>query len=133
MSSERPEGVRIAGAASETAASTGDDICEIFTSAIRIETLTDEQKGFMTTIRMLGEEWRSRGVSSLEIRACIAELCPPAMLFSLVILTLPILLKEFRKWLDLMGPNLQQHSSRSNLMTLATNIYSEPEDREVAI
>ena len=82
---------------------------------------------------MLGEEWRSRGVSPSEIRVCIAELFPPAMLFSPGIMSLPILLKEFRKWLDLMGANLQQHSSRSNLMNLATNIYSEREDREVAI
>lgn len=57
-------------------------------------------------MRKLGEDWKNRGVNATEIRESVAELFLPAMLYSPAIMSLPILLKDLRNWLDHMGGNL---------------------------
>ena len=53
---------------------------------------------------------------------------PPAVLFGQEIRDLAAIYTELRDFLDSRGANMNQHSSRRVIMTLATNLYEEQED-----
>ena len=63
----------------------------------------------------------------------IADLFLPAVLFSKELRALPSIYPELRNYLDTKGCNLTQHSSRRIMMTLATNVYEEQEDKQAAV
>ncbi len=88
--------------------------------------------GFISSVRMLEEEVREATLSGEQVKAAVAELFPPAVLFGPDVTTLPYAHRELRKWLDRHGANLQQHSSHRVIMTLATSLYVDPEDRVAA-
>lgn len=58
---------------------------------------------------------------------------PHASLFSPGIRILPAVYSSLRDWLNSRGANLGQHSSRRVIMTLASSLYEESEDSEVAL
>lgn len=92
--------------------------------------LTSTQKGFVTTIRMLeGDE----NLTGVQLKRTIADMFPPASLFSKEMCDIPAVHSELRDFLDSRGANLQQHSSHRIIMTLAHSLYEEPEDTQVAI
>lgn len=94
--------------------------------------LSVEQMGFISSVRMLEAEVRESTLSGEQVKAAVADLFPPAVLFGTDIATLPYAHRELRKWLDGHGANLQQHSSHRVIMTLATSLYVDPEDRVAA-
>lgn len=94
--------------------------------------LSDEQMGFISSVRMLDAAVRESNLSGDQVKAAVAELLPPAVLFGRDVATLPYAHRELRKWLDGHGANLQQHSSHRVIMTLATSLYVDPEDRVAA-
>ena len=104
----------------------------VFMAPIDITGLTTSQAGFINTIRVLEDEMKYTPIDGQQVKATIAELFPPAVLFASEIRTLPLLHRQLRAWLDKRGANLTQHSSRRVLLTLATSLYDEAEDREVA-
>lgn len=94
--------------------------------------LSEEQMGFISSVRMLDIEVRESTLTGDQVKAAVAELFPPAVLFGRDVATLPYVHRELRKWLDGHGANLQQHSSHRVIMTLATSLYVDPEDRVAA-
>lgn len=94
--------------------------------------LSVEQMGFVSSVRMLEAEVRESTMSGDQVKDAVAELFPPAVLFGPDVATMPYAHRELRKWLDSHGANLQQHSSHRVIMTLATSLYVDPEDRVAA-
>lgn len=97
---------------------------------LELQALTSTQKGFISTIRLLQQQEELQGDS---LKATVADMFPPASLFSKELCDLSIVHTCLRDFLNARGCNLQQHSSRRILMTLATNVYDEGEDREAAL
>ncbi|GAB0496835.1 hypothetical protein MMPV_008156 [Pyropia vietnamensis] len=108
------------------------DAVATFMGGADTELLSSEQKGFICSVRMLENEMREATFSGEQVKASVAELFPPAVLFGPEIATLPCAHRELRKWLDGHGANLQQHSSHRVVMTLATSLYVDTEDRVAA-
>ena len=96
----------------------------------QLHALTSTQKGFISSIRMLESQPNLLGV---QLKERVAEMFPPAMLFGKELSDFPACYSSLRDFLDSRGGNLQQHSSRRIMMTLAHNLYEEGEDREAAI
>lgn len=94
-----------------------------------LQALTSEQKGFITSIRILQQ---NQSLSGAHLKQSVAEMFPPASLFSKELCDLAVLHSSLRDFLDSRGANLQQHSSRRIMMTLATAVYDEPEDQQAA-
>ncbi|OSX74486.1 hypothetical protein BU14_0287s0005 [Porphyra umbilicalis] len=94
--------------------------------------LSSEQKGFVCSVRMLEGEMQGASLIGDQVKTALAELLPPAALFGPEITTLPYVRRELRKWLDSRGANLQQQSSHHFVMTLATSLNKDAEDRVVA-
>ena len=110
-----------------------DDNCpasgRVFLSQLAMEQLNDTQRGFINSIRLLEANEDLIGSTLLEE---VADMFPPAILFSKDLCELPAVFTELRNFLDSRGTNMHQHSSRRIMMTLATNIYNEPEDTDAA-
>lgn len=105
-----------------------------FLPSMDLTVLTEEQRGAAISVRMLEAEVLRRGdVSPEEVKASVADLLPPATLFGTALLTLPYFHRELRNVMTVMGAPLTMHSSRRIMMTLATNIYAEAEDRSAAV
>ncbi|GAB0496233.1 hypothetical protein MMPV_007545 [Pyropia vietnamensis] len=96
------------------------------------EMLTEEQKGVVASIRMLEAEMAVTPMSGEQVKAAVAEMIPPAVLFGPSLVALPYLHRDLRNWLNARGANLQQHASHRIKMTLATALYPEAEERTVA-
>lgn len=95
--------------------------------------LNDEQKGVVASIRMLDAEMSATPMSGEQVKAAVAEMIPPAVLFGPSLVAMPYLHWELRNWLIARGANLQQHASRRIKMTLATALYPEAEERTAAM
>ena len=104
----------------------------LFCHAVDMASLTRAQAGFINSVRMLDDEIRSGPLSAEELKASVAEMFPPAVLFGDEINALPYAHRALRTWLDTNGANLTQHSSRRIPLTLATSLYDEAEDRDIA-
>ena len=89
--------------------------------------LNDVQKGFITSIRLV----QSSGEEGDALRREIADMFPPSELFSKELRNLPS--AELRNFLDTHGARMTQHSSRRIMMTLASNVYEEQEDKQAAV
>lgn len=94
--------------------------------------LSAEQKGFVCCVSMLEGEMPGASLIGDQVKTALAELLPPAALFGPEITALPYVRRELRKWLDSRGANLQQQSSHHFVMTLATSLNKDAEDRVVA-
>jgi len=105
----------------------------IFMRDVDEELLNEKKTGFISTVRLVDLDIEPKALTGLAVRETIAEFFPPAELFSPDLRALPAIYKELRDWLNANGANLQQHSSRRIMMTLAANLYTEPEDTEAAI
>lgn len=92
--------------------------------------LTCTQKGFITSIRILESNDSLTGIA---LKRAVADMVPPASLFSKEICDLSAVHTELRDFLDSRGANLQQHSSHRITMTLAHSLYEEPEDTQAAV
>lgn len=90
--------------------------------------LSSRQVGFIVSMRNIEESMNGN-----DLKEFIAELFPPAHLFSSDLCDLPSIWVELRNFLDSRGAGLQQHSSRRVILTLAHGLYHEAEDRIVAI
>ena len=102
-------------------------------TAVGIQSLKTIQKGISNSVRVLESEIVSSPLSGLQVKEAAAEMIPPATLFHPEIVTLPSFYRELRRSLDHYGASLQQHSSRRAIMTLATELYTQPEDTNAAI
>lgn len=94
--------------------------------------LTEEQKGVVASLRMLEAEMAVTPLSGEQVKAALAELVSPVVLFSPSVVALPYLHRYLRNWLQVRGPNLEQHSSRCIKMKLAIALCPEAEERSVA-
>ncbi|GAB0493905.1 hypothetical protein MMPV_005192 [Pyropia vietnamensis] len=94
--------------------------------------LDEEQKGVVASVRMLEAEMATTPMSGEQVKAAVAEILPPAVLFSPSMVALPYLHRDLRNWLNARGANLEQHPSRRIKMTLATALYPEADERTVA-
>lgn len=104
-----------------------------FMSAVTPDTLgvlTSAQKGCITSIRILGADENMTGA---HLKRTAADMFSPAALFSKDICDLPAAHNELRDFLDKRGANMQTHTTRRIIMTLAHNLYEEPEDTQAAI
>ena len=91
--------------------------------------LNEIQRGFATSMRLLDDS----GQEGVNLLRSLAELFPPPVLFSQELRALPSVYLGLRNHLDMRGCNLTQHSSRRIMMTLATNVYEEQEEKEAAV
>lgn len=80
----------------------------------QLHALTSTQKGFITSIRMLEINPNLVGTA---LKNSVAEMFPPALLFSKELQDLPACYGSLRDFLDTRGAELRQHSSRRILMT----------------
>ena len=103
-----------------------------FLASMNLAHLSSFQKGFILSIRSLEEDVISLRMPGNEVKSSVAEMFPPGVLFNDELMNLPLCHLKLRDWLDSNGANMAQHSSRRVLMTLATNLYGEAEDREAA-
>lgn len=103
-----------------------------FMASMDFAHLSPFQKGFILSIRSLEEDVISSQMPGNEVKSSVAEMFPPGVLFNDDLMNLPLCHRKLRDWLDSNGANMVQHSSRRVLMTLATNLYDEAEDREAA-
>eukprot|EP00170_Pyropia_yezoensis_P001529 contig_6666_g1533 len=94
--------------------------------------LNEEQKGVVTSIRMLEAEMAATPMSGEQIKAAVAEALLPAVLFGPSMVALPYLHRDLRNWPNARGANQEQHSSYRIKLTLATALYPEAEERTVA-
>ena len=101
-----------------------------FMAQVNVDELGSTQKGFITSVRILEENLELCGEALLRE---FADMFPPASLFSKELCELPAAYTEVRNFLDSRGANMQQHSSRRIMMTLAHNIYIEQEDKDAAV
>jgi len=83
-------------------------------------------------MRSVEDEIQETAMTGDKVKEIVAEMIPPATLFSDEVIALPAFHRSLRDWLDRHGANLQQHHSRRVIMTLATDLYLDPEDREAA-
>eukprot|EP00170_Pyropia_yezoensis_P001526 contig_6663_g1530 len=81
---------------------------------------------------MLEAEMAATPMSEEQVKAAVAELLPPAVLFGPSLVALPYLHRDLRNWRNARGANLEQHSSHRIKLTLATGLYPEAEERAVA-
>lgn len=91
--------------------------------------LNDMQKGFIASIRL----FQGSGEDGDDLLRAIANMLPPDQLFRKELRSLPSVNSEFRTFLDTRCARMTQHSSRRIMMTLASNVYEELEDRQAAI
>lgn len=103
-----------------------------FMASMDLSHLSQIQKGFILSIRALDEDIVSLQMNGSDVKASVSKLFPPGVLFSDDLMNLPFCHRKLRDWLDSHGANMAQHSSRRVLMTLATNLYGEVEDRQAA-
>lgn len=103
-----------------------------FLAAVDTSLLNEEQKGVIASVRMLEAELATTPMSGEQVKAAVAELLPPAVLFGPSMVALPYLHRDLRNWLNAHGANLEQHSSHRIKMTLATALYPEAEERTIA-
>ena len=101
-----------------------------FMPHVKAADLNDKQKGFVTSVRHLEATNMVHGDSLLRM---FADIFPSADLFSKELCDLPAIYTELCNFLDAHGANMQQHSSRRIMMTLAHNVYEEQEDWQAAI
>ena len=85
-----------------------------------LQALTSDQKGIISTIRHIHDD---ENVSSENLKRTVADMYPPALLFSQEVRDLPSIYTELRAFLDSRGANMTLHSSRRVMMTPATNLY----------
>ena len=97
-----------------------------------VDKATNELAGMINSIRMLNTRINGAAMSGDQILAEVAELFPPARLFSAEIRSTPIIYRNLREWLLEHGATLPTHSSRRIMMQLATNIYMDDEDKIAA-
>lgn len=90
--------------------------------------LTSTQKGFIISMRSIPVE-----LTGATLRAHVSEMFPPANLFAKEICDMPSVWVQLRNFLDARGAEIQQHSSRRVIMTLAHGLYDEPEERDAAV
>lgn len=62
-----------------------------------------------------------------------AEMYPPSFLFSPNLMTMPSIFASLRDFLNSKGAKLTQHSTQRVIMTIASSVYDESEDREAAL
>lgn len=96
----------------------------------RLLAMNDTQKGFVLSIRSLESTEELQGES---LKRSVADMFPPAVLFGDALLNMPVIYKSLCDFLDSRGVNLQQHSSRRIMLTLASDSYEVPEDTEAAL
>ncbi|GAB0493527.1 hypothetical protein MMPV_004811 [Pyropia vietnamensis] len=103
-----------------------------FMAAVDGTLMNEEQKGAVASIRLLEAEIATTPMSGEQVKAAVAELLPPAVLFGPSLIALPYLHRDLRNWLNARGANLEQHSSHRIKLTLATALYPEAEERTIA-
>lgn len=95
-----------------------------------LEALTSEQTDFIMSLRPLQTDpnWMT-----VNLKRAIADMSPPARLFSKGISDLPFAYFALRDLLDKRGANLPQHSFHRIVLTLAHGLYEEQEDTHAAV
>ena len=104
----------------------------VFMEALDMSSLTEEQSGFITSVRLFETEIRQKSLSGSDVRREFADMFPPASLFSAALLHIPSVHRSVRDFLDANGANMSPHISRRVINTLAVNVYEEAEDRSAA-
>lgn len=97
---------------------------------VRIADLKGKRRGFLTSVRHSESTDAAQRDALLRI---FADMFPPADFISKELCEFPAIYTELRNFLDSHGANMQQHSSRRIMITLAHNMYEEQEDQHAAV
>eukprot|EP00171_Calliarthron_tuberculosum_P023415 IDg23415t1 len=104
-----------------------------FMSRVNPTTVSDEIGGLIYSVRDLDARIQESAMTGVQVREAFAEMYPPAVLFSPKLMAMPAVHSSLRDWLNSRGANLAIHSTRRVIMTLASSLYDESEDREAAM
>lgn len=96
----------------------------------RLCVLNDTQRGFVISIRSVES---TEALTGNALKRFIADMYPPVSLFAEDLFKIPSIFKSLRDFLDSRGANLQQHTSRRIMLTLASQLYEEREDTQAAM
>ena len=97
-----------------------------------INDLNDDLCGLILSVRELEYRIAEDNLNRNQVKEAFAELYPPAALFSTSIQALPAIYPAILNCFNENSAALTPHSSRNIKMTLATQIYTEKEDKEAA-
>ena len=104
-----------------------------FMRRIKVNEVSESVAGLIVTVREIDARAQESAMSGTQIKDEFAELLPPAQMFGDPIRVMPTIYSGLRDWLNAKGANLTQHSSRRVIMTLASSLYRESENREAAM
>ena len=85
--------------------------------------------GLIYSVRDLENRITAENLSCEQVKAGFAEMYPPGALFSEAIQSLRSMYTSLRDWLNKNGAELVQHSTRRIVMTLASTVYTDEEER----
>lgn len=112
---------------------TGTAPRSVFMHRLQLSTVSKEIVGLVYSVQDLDIQAMESAMTGEQVKHAFAEMYPPATLFDISLRSIPTVYTNLRDWLNSKGANLRQHSSRRVMMTLATSLYDEAEDREAAI
>ncbi|OSX79164.1 hypothetical protein BU14_0085s0015 [Porphyra umbilicalis] len=83
----------------------------LFMATVDLAVLSAVQRGFFQSIRALDVEARDIPLTGAQLKAAVADEFAPGVLFVPDLWTLPLALRELRRWLDSHGAALGTHPS----------------------
>jgi len=104
----------------------------LFMATVDLAVLSAVQRGFFQSIRALDVEARDIPLTGAQLKAAVADEFAPGVLFVPDLWTLPLALRELRRWLDSHGAALGTHPSHRVPPLLAVSLYTDAEDTVAA-
>jgi len=104
----------------------------LFMATVDLAVLSPVQRRFFQSIRALDVEARDIPLTGAQLKAAVADEFPPGVLFVPDLWTLPLALRELRRWLDSHGAALGTHPSHRVPPLLAASLYTDAEDTVAA-
>ena len=93
-----------------------------FLSSVTMDQLNDNQRGLINSVSLLES---NKEITGQTLLLEFADMFPPAALFGKELSNMPAIYSELRNFLDSRGENMQQHSSRRIMITLAHKLYAK--------
>ena len=97
-----------------------------------LQHLGSDIQGLILSLQTIDKEAVAT-LSAEEKRALVAELAPPALLFSPQTSKFRAIYADMRALLSSMGAPLEPHQSRRHLLTITHNLYEPGEERDLQL
>lgn len=104
-----------------------------FLGNVDLTILTPAQSGFVISVWLLQDDIELNSWNGTDVKCAFADRFRPAQLFDGSIQSLSSFYSKVRDFLDRHGSNMTKHGSRRVIMTLASNISEEADDRDTAL